>query len=564
MGHTPWSRLDSPLRRSPVILRHLPRLTLALMAGPVLAGLAGTLIPATQGFGALLAWPGLPRAAALSLGTGLVSTAIALLLCLLLLAALSGTPALGRIRRLLAPLLSVPHAAAALGLAFLIAPSGWIVRALSPWATGWTAPPDLLTLNDPWGLALTAGLVAKELPFLMLMALSSLPASDPARRMALAATLGYGRIAGFALTVLPALYGPLRLPVYAVLAYAMTAVDMAMILGPTLPPTLSQQIVLWRMAPDLAHQTTAAAGAVLQLALVLAALGLWRIGEVLARKCLKTWAMAGHRAAALDRPLRALGATVATLLALGLFAGLAALALWSVAGEWRFPDALPRSLSTAAWQMAGPDLRQALLATLLIALTATGAALALTLGCLEAESRYGLTATPRAMLLLYLPLLIPQVVFLPGLQTLAIAAGFNGTWPAVAAAHLCFVLPYVFLSLSAPFRSLDPRLITTARALGRTEGQIFRRLRLPLLLGPVLTAFAVGMAVSIGQYLPSLLIGAGRVITLTTEAVALSSGGNRRIIGSFALLQLVLPALCFALALGLPQLVWRNRRGLRP
>ena len=545
-----------------MILAALPRLTLALMAIPVLAGLAGTALPATNGLTALFAWPGLPRAAALSLGTGLASTALAFALCIAILAALYGTAGFDRIRRLLAPLLSVPHAAAALGLAFLIAPSGWIARALSPWATGWTAPPDLLILNDPYGLSLTLGLVAKELPFLLLMALSSLNAAQTDRSLTVAATLGYGRVSGFLLTVLPTLYSNLRLPVYAVLTYAMTSVDMAMILGPTLPPTLSQQVVLWRMLPDPAQQETAAAGAILQLLLVLAVLAFWHVAERLSRHGLTRWAQAGRRAAYLDTPVRTLAGLAGAALGTGLFLGLATLALWSVAADWRFPDLLPATLSSAAWQTALPDLCPATLRTLLIALAAALPALALVLACLEAEARYGLTATPRAMLLLYLPLLVPQVAFLPGLQTLALATGIEGTWPAVAAVHLTFVLPYVFLSLVRPYRSLDPRLTTVARALGATDTRIFLTLRLPLLLAPILTALAIGMAVSVGQYLPTLLVGGGRVTTLTTEAVALSSGGNRRIIGAFALLQMLLPALCFGMAIALPRLVWRNRRGM--
>jgi putative thiamine transport system permease protein len=47
------------------------------------------------------------------------------------------------VRRLVAPLLSVPHAAAAVGLAFLIAPSGFLFRLISPDLTGWERPPDL-------------------------------------------------------------------------------------------------------------------------------------------------------------------------------------------------------------------------------------------------------------------------------------------------------------------------------------------------------------------------------------------------------------------------------------
>ena len=83
-----------------------------------------------------------------------------------------------------------------------------------------------------------------------------------------------------------------------------------------------------------------------------------------------------------------------------------------------------------------------------------------------------------------------------------------------------------------------------------------------MLLAPVLTALAVGVAVSVGQYLPSLMLGGGRVETLTTEALALASGGNRRLIGATALLQMVLPAMAFALALALPRLVYANRRAM--
>ena len=549
------------------LLRLAPPLTLGLMAGPVVAGLAGTALPALHDGGAGLArladWPGLPRAVALSVGTGLAATVLSLAITLLLLAAFAGTPVFDRLRRLIAPLLSVPHAAAALGLAFLIAPSGWLARMVSPELTGWETPPDLLILNDPWGGALTLGLVAKEIPFLMLMALAALPQIDADRRLATADTLGYGRVAGFVLTALPDLYRQIRLPVYAVLAYGMTTVDMALILGPTLPPTLSAQIVLWMSEAALGSRDIAAAGACLQIALVLAAIALWRGVEAVVRAVLVRVAVSGRRGAGLDLPLGAAALAAAAISAGGLTLGLAGLALWSVAGEWRFPDAVPGSLTLRHWQDALPALSATLAQTAIIALLATSAALFLTLACLRAEGRHRLTPKPRALTLLYLPLLVPQIAFLPGLQTFALGTGIEGTALAVALAHLVFVLPYVFLSLSGIYRAWDDRIATAAATMGADERRIFWRLRLPMLTGPILTAGAVGLAVSVGQYLPTLLIGGGRVQTLTTEAVALASGGNRRLIGAHALLQVLLPALAFGAALALPALLWRNRRQMR-
>ncbi|CAM8659896.1 COG4135 ABC-type uncharacterized transport system, permease component [Paracoccaceae bacterium] len=544
------------------LLALAPGLMLAGLALPIAAGLAGTLAPAVSGhgFATLGQWPGLPRALSLSVGTGLISTLAALAITVLMIAALHDRPGFVAFRRVLSPLLALPHAAAALGLAFLVAPSGWLVRLISPWATGWNTPPDLLILNDPMGIALTLGLVAKEVPFLMLMALAILPQTDIAQRGQIAASLGYGRVMGFVLSTLPALYRGLRLPVFAVLAYGMTNVDMAMILGPTLPPSLAVQITDWMGAPSLQHLSTAAAGSLVQLALVAATLALWLGAEVVLAPLIPVLAAAGLRARALDAPMAVLAGLMAGLIALGLFAGMTGLALWSFAGLWQFPDALPETLSLKTWTKAAPDLAQQSATTLAIALAASLGALALALAALEAEARQGRPIG--AVWLIYLPLIMPQVAFLPGLQVMALHLGAKGSAATVAAAHLIFVLPYVWLSLAPAFRGWDGRIGLTAAAMGTKPARIFWRLRLPMLLAPVLTALSVGVAVSVGQYLPTLMLGGGRVETLTTEAVALSSGGDRRLIGATALLQMALPALGFALAMGLPRLIFRHRRAM--
>ncbi|MEL6196822.1 MAG: ABC transporter permease, partial [Pseudomonadota bacterium] len=149
-----------------------------------------------------------------------------------------------------------------------------------------------------------------------------------------------------------------------------------------------------------------------------------------------------------------------------------------------------------------------------------------------------------------------------GLQIASSAAGVDPGLPAVIAAHLVFVLPYVFLSLAGPWRAWDRRQGLSAACLGACPNRVLWRIRLRMLLAPLLTAFAVGFAVSVGQYLPTLLIGAGRVATVTTEAVALAAGGDRRLIGVWGIVQAAAPLPAFALALALPALLWRRRRGM--
>ena len=108
----------------------------------------------------------------------------------------------------------------------------------------------------------------------------------------------------------------------------------------------------------------------------------------------------------------------------------------------------------------------------------------------------------------------------------------------------------------------NKELTDIAAALGKTPWQCFFAVRGPMLLKAILSAIALGFAVSAAQYLVTVLVGAGRLSTITIEAVALSSGGNRRVIGVYTLVQMLLPALAFAIAALVPAYLWRNRRGL--
>ncbi len=131
-------RIDRALPRSAVAL------TLGLLILPITFGLLGTLLPAfgylpalggdhlsLQPFRDLAATPGLATAAVLSVATGLAATFISLGITLIFVASYAGTPTLSRLQHLLSPLLAVPHAAAAFGFAFLIAPSGFSSSASS-------------------------------------------------------------------------------------------------------------------------------------------------------------------------------------------------------------------------------------------------------------------------------------------------------------------------------------------------------------------------------------------------------------------------------------------------
>jgi putative thiamine transport system permease protein len=418
--------------------------------------------------------------------------------------------------------------------------------------------------QDPLGLTMMAGLIVKEMPFLFLVTLAALPQLPLREARQLSASLGYGRIRGFLISTWPLLYVQIRLPVFAVLAYSSSVVDVAMILGPALPAPLAVRITGWMADSDLRMRFLASAGAVLQLLLTVAAMVAWLAMEQAGSFLLRRMSRSGVRRAD-DRGLRRVAATVIALSAALVFLGLAVLFLWSIAGLWPFPALLPDSATLQSWMRALPQATDVIATTILLASSSAAIAVLLAIGLLWQGGHRDLPALKgRAFsVVLYLPLIVPQLCFVFGLQILNVGLGFDASMPLLVFVHLIFVLPYAVLSLSPPWQALDRRYDMLAAGLGKSPSQILIHIRLPMLTRACLTAFAVGFAVSAGLYLPTLLIGAGRIVTITTEAVALSSGGDRRAIGVYALLQTLVPFAGFLIASLVPHLLFRDRRAMR-
>ena len=163
----------------------------------------------------------------------------------------------------------------------------------------------------------------------------------------------------------------------------------------------------------------------------------------------------------------------------------------------------------------------------------------------------------------WLPLILPALPLVTGQYLLALYAEQDGLMTTIIWGHLLWVMPWMLFVLKPAWQRIDPRLILIAQTLGWTRGRIFWLVKCPQLARPALIAFAVGFSVSIAQYMPTLWLGAGRYPTLTTEAVALSSGGSSAILATQALWQLLLPLLVFALAAFLAAWIGRFRQGLR-
>jgi putative thiamine transport system permease protein len=556
-------------------LRIAPAVVLLILLVPVIMGLAGVLLPAFGYFPAagakeftiepwrmLFDLPGVWHSTILAAWIGLSATFLSCTIVIALFAQFHNSAIFRLVDRTLSPLLSVPHVAIALGLAFVIAPSGLIFRLFAQILPGLDVPPDLLIIHDRLGISLIGALVLKEVPFLFLMSLAALPQIEPQKSLAAAMAMGYRPATAWLKVVLPRLYPQLRLPVLAVLAYSLSVVDAALILGPTNPSPLAVVVVKFMNDPELGKRFVAAAGAVQVAALTVALIGAWLAAEFAIRRYGEQWAERGGRDEG-ARPLAVIAYSSGVLVLIFVLLSIAAILLWAFAESWPYPKVLPSDFTTSMWKDNAGLFSRPLWNALVIGLVSACSGLFLTVSLLERDVRSGAPGKRWIRTFLYVPLIVPQVAFLPGLQIALISLDFDSNLYAVIAAHVIFVLPYIYLSLSRPWLHFDDRYRQAAMAMGASPRRALFRVRLPMLMTPLLIALAVGFAVSIGQYLPTVLLGGGRVPTVTTEAVALSSGGDRRIIAALALLQSLLPLGGFLVATLVPLVMFRNRRDIR-
>lgn len=568
-----------------------------LVMAPVLPGLwwAAAPLADTSVWAALWADNQWPQALQATLSSAGVGSALA---CVLAGAAAMLTfpgAGWGKLTRRLPLLLALPHAAFAVGLFFLLSPSGWLARLLA-YPLGWAAPPDWVTVQDPHGLALAVALALKECGFLLWVLAAVMGEQSSARHMLVARTLGHGTASAWRHVLWPQLLPRMAWPLAAVWGYSLSVVDMAVVLGPGTPPTAAVLAWQWLTDPNPATQARGQAAA-------WAVLGVFGAGVALARlswTALKRWqpypvgraerqavspaagsppvadSASGHNAAAWqltqaapphpDSGQPAVGAAVArtTVGRMAVWAALgsalwlpgvlvvAALALWSLAGSWFFPAVLPTDLTLATWQQA--DLSPMLTTLWLAAAT--------TLLCLPAALCWLEWGPPRLNALVFAPLVLPALPLVAGQYHALLRSGFDGSAAGLIWSHALWVLPYMVLTLVGAYRALDPRLALAARALGQTRLQACLRVKWPALLRPVLAAVSVGFAVSVAQYLPTLFAGGGRFATVTTEAISLSSGGNRRLLAVQSMLQILLPFGIFMLTTWAAVQAGKWRRGL--
>ena len=204
------------------------------------------------GLGRVLRDGAVLRSTLLSLWIAGVGTLLALFGALLISLLMAGDSRVERISRTIAALpLPVPNVAAAVAVLLLLSQSGWLSRVATQLQLIATPAQFPALVYDPWAIGVIATVVWKELPFLLLVALSlqslrGRSLTDAAR------THGASRWQAVRLVTLPLLLRGMAPSIIAVFVFVLGSLELPLVLAPSSPLALPMLIQERRQALDIA------------------------------------------------------------------------------------------------------------------------------------------------------------------------------------------------------------------------------------------------------------------------------------------------------------------------
>ncbi len=236
-------------------------------------------------------------------------------------------------------------------------------------------------------------------------------------------------------------------------------------------------------------------------------------------------------------------------LALWTLLPLAVLVLASTGGASRFPSLWRDTPGSGGWGVIlrdAPRLQAALWGSLGLAM-ATGL-LAAAAGLPLGRALSGLKGWARTLGAgsAFLPVAAPPLALGVGLQYTFLRLGLGGSFPGVLLAHLVPAAGYTSLYFLSVFSAFDGEVEEEARRLGAGPWQTLGRVTLPLLRRPLAEAFILGFLVSWAQVPLTLLVGQGRVRTLTVEVLAWMGAGQDALAAAGSLCLALPPLLLMA------------------
>lgn len=230
---------------------------------------------------------------------------------------------------------------------------------------------------------------------------------------------------------------------------------------------------------------------------------------------------------------------VALIFAFVIILPVASLIPWIFSRRWEWPNIFPVAISfdgISAILKGQKNIVKIIYSG--IALSSAVGILSTAIAILSARAiaHYDFFGKKFIYIIILAPFVIPSVVFAMGGQVIFIKLKIARTIAGIIIVHLIYSLPYATKLIYDATRSFGKSLEEQARVLGANEWQSFWKVELPILSPFILSALTMSFIVSFSQYFLTLIIGGGKIQTLSIVMVPYLQSGDRSISALYSLM----------------------------
>ncbi len=212
---------------------------------------------------------------------------------------------------------------------------------------------------------------------------------------------------------------------------------------------------------------------------------------------------------------------------------------------WQFPDLWPDEWSLRAWDyiiQSEGRIGIALFNSMAIAVSVTMLCMLIGIPAGYALSNSAFIKRPIFEFMILAPLIVPGLSVVMGIHVVFIYFGLADTMFGVIIAHLIPALPYMIIVMRGIFANHDANYELQSRSLGANYLQTIYYVTIPSVCPGIITGSLFVFLISWGQYILTLFVGGGRIITLPILLFSFASSGDRSIAAALSLI-FILPVI---------------------
>lgn len=214
----------------------------------------------------------------------------------------------------------------------------------------------------------------------------------------------------------------------------------------------------------------------------------------------------------------------------------------SFSNVWQWPNILPTEVTLTHYKRVfnQGNLLKAILNTTFIGFTVILFNYLLVIPSAYGVSRLKSKYKPVIITLIILPVIVPPILVLLNLYNHFLIWGLTDHYAGIILAHMIPSLPYMFIMLYLAFEKIDEDYERIILSLGVGPIKGFFTVILPQVKDGIILGGIMTLLISISQYLSTLLIGGGRILTLTLLLTPYVQGGNARVGAAYGILLILL------------------------